>query len=157
MEPIRAYVLRVIVCCFVCAVACKLVDKSKTNQRLVQLISGMVILLTMVSPEVSINNIINFRTFDERLDHAQSYVSDGIARYKKELASRIVSQSEAYILEKAAQMDVSIEVDIILSDDDIPAPVAARIKGNVSPFAKSKLMDMMEKDLGISKERQQWT
>ena len=47
--------------------------------------------------------------------------------------------------------------DIILSDDDIPAPVAARIKGNVSPFAKSKLMDMMEKDLGISKERQQWT
>ena len=157
MEPIRAYVLRVITCCFICAVAYKLVEKNPSHQRLVKMMAGMIILLTVVSPMIGVHGRLNFDGFEEYAAQAQGYVSDGVDQYRNELADRIVRQSEAYVLEKAAQMDVELKIEIQLSDDEIPVPISARIKGNVSPFVKSKLMDLIENDLGISKERQQWT
>lgn len=157
MEMIRAYILRVIVCCIICAAAQKIVGKNEAHQRLVKMLAGMIILITTVSPLINLNGIRNFESFENYAAQAQEHVTEGMNLYRKELSERIVLQSEAYVLEKAGQMDVSIEVEILLSDEEIPAPAFARIKGNVSPFAKSRLMDLLENDLGISKEYQQWT
>lgn len=76
---------------------------------------------------------------------------------RQAMADIIKSRTEAYILDKAAALEGSLTVKVTLSEDDIPVPVGVTLSGNLSPYARSQLTNVIEKDLGISKENQLWT
>lgn len=65
-------------------------------------------------------------------------------------------EAEAYILDKAAAMNVSLEVSVTVEGDP-PVPAAAQLSGEVSPYAKQQLEKILWEDLGISKEYLEWT
>lgn len=72
------------------------------------------------------------------------------------LAESISQGTEAYILEKAKGMNVELAVEVELSDDEIPVPVAVSLTGQVAPYVKTVLSDTISQDLNIPKEKQIW-
>lgn len=68
----------------------------------------------------------------------------------------IQHETEAYIYDKADQLDCNIQVSITLSPDAPYAPIQAKMTGTVSPYAKSVLTDVLTNELGIPKEEQHW-
>ena len=59
-------------------------------------------------------------------------------------------------MEKAKDLNLDLVVEVELSDDECPIPVAVSLTGNVAPYAKSVLGDAISRDLNIPKERQKW-
>ena len=90
---------------------------------------------------------------EEAADAAQL----GINEAKKAQNAIIKQQLEAYILDKATQYHVDLQVEITLSKTGNAVPVAVSLQGAIAPYAKQQLQEMLENDLGISKENQQWT
>ena len=69
----------------------------------------------------------------------------------------IKTETEAYILDKAAQFDLQLDVQVALTDDVMPVPESVQLTGSVSPYVKSRLQILISNDLGIPKEQQLWT
>lgn len=86
---------------------------------------------------------------------AETAAIQGENMARKAAADIIKAESEAYILDKAAAMNASVTVQIILDSDSIP--VQATLSGRVSPYVRRTLASVLESDLGITKENQLWT
>ncbi len=69
----------------------------------------------------------------------------------------IKSKSEAYILDKAASLGAEVTVTVTLSCEEPLVPCAVRISGIISPYAKTQLSQIIQNDLAIPKEAQEWT
>lgn len=70
-----------------------------------------------------------------------------------ELTAVIKAKTESYILDKAAAMEVDLNVEITL---DSFIPTAVVLRGAVSPYARSTLTAWITQQLGIPKEAQVW-
>ena len=59
-------------------------------------------------------------------------------------------------MEKSSGLNLDLVVEVELSDDEIPVPVAVSLTGNVSPYNKLILSNTISNDLNIPKEKQIW-
>lgn len=73
---------------------------------------------------------------------------------EEELAAVIASRTEAYILDKAADLclSVTVRVETEKGTEGVPLPAAAEVRGQRS----EALAAYMERELGIPRERQVW-
>ncbi len=71
---------------------------------------------------------------------------------EEELSSVIASRTEAYILDKAAQLglSVTVRVETAVGAEGVPIPWAVEVRGGRS----EELAAYMERELGIPRERQ---
>lgn len=72
------------------------------------------------------------------------------------LESIISERTEAYILDRAAELDMSVQVQVVLGDGDEPVPEAVVITGQWMPLQREKLERIIEDELSITKEYQTW-
>ena len=72
------------------------------------------------------------------------------------MSAIIKDRTEAYILDKAASMGLSLRVEVILSEEEIPKPITVKLWGTVPPYTKTRLRNWMEDTLGIGEEDQLW-
>ncbi len=157
MEPIAEYLLSVTGAAMLCAVVLRLLDGKGNAAAAAKMLTGIFMAVTVLTP------LTNFRLSDalELLPQlntdAQGAVAQGEASAKKALQEGISHQVEAYILDKAEKLGVKLAVEVELSSDAIPVPVRVRLRGNVSPYAKTRLQSILQNDLGIDKENQIWT
>lgn len=157
MEAIGQYLLSVSGVAIISAIVLRLLEGKGVDASLVKMLCGIFMALTVISPftEVRLSDLTNL--LPDISAEAEAAVADGELTGKNALAARICEQLEAYILDKAARMDVSLTVEVELTQDAIPLPKTIRLSGNISPYAKSKLQSIIEDDLGIDKENQLWT
>ena len=74
----------------------------------------------------------------------------------REINAIIIEQLQAYILDKAADLGAELEVEILMPDDGSGQPQGVVLRGAVSPYAKTRLQQIIAEDLDIAKEKQQW-
>ncbi len=156
MGSIKAYVFRIIAAAIVCSIAgCLLKDKTPSG-RMVHLLCGILMSITILSPiaGISFQNLTNIYS-SISLD-AEQYVTDGKKAAQEDAADIIKSQTEAYILDKAKSLGLQIAVEVELDVSNYSVPCGAVITGAVSPYAKGTLETYMQEQLGIPKENQQW-
>lgn len=156
MESVREYILRIVVAAIVCAIAKGLLKEKTATGKTVNLVSGLLMAITIIAPlaNISFQNIANY--YEDITADAGYYVDDG-KTYAKENTARIIkSQTEAYILDKAKNLDLQIAVEVELDDSNNSVPCGVVISGAVSPYAKGVLGAYMQEQLGIPKENQQW-
>jgi len=72
------------------------------------------------------------------------------------MAQFIMTETRAYILDKAAVIGADIDIRIELSQDEIPIPAAATIDGQVTQAQRNYLQKLLKEDLGITEEAQRW-
>ncbi len=148
--------MRIVAAAIVCAVARSLLGNKTTTGRVVTLISGVLMAITVISPlaNITFTGISDF--WDELSDDANKYVLEGTAIAEKQEADIIKSQTEAYILDKANRMGLQIAVEVELDGQNRNIPCGVVISGNISPYSQIQLESYIEQTLGIAKENQKW-
>lgn len=156
MDSIKAYVLRIIIVAIVCSITSSLLKEKTASGKMVNLLCGILMAITILSPIVSISfrNVTDF--YYGISTNAERYVNNGKTAAQEEAANIIKSQTEAYILDKAKNLGLQITVEVELDDSNNSVPCGAVINGAVSPYAKGTLEGYMQEQLGIPKENQIW-
>lgn len=156
MEEIRTYILSVTAAALLCAIAGAVLGNKGTIAGILKLISGVVMACVVIQP-LGEKITLNMKDYIHMLEVQASYAAQtGLDASKEELEERITQQTRTYILDKAAELDVELCVEVLLDDSNIPVPVGVILYGDASPYAKNTLQDMIRDELGIPMEAQVW-
>ena len=156
MENIARYILSVTAAALLLGILQTIAGKKGTQAVLLQLIGGLFLTFTVISPIVNIEA-------DEILDLPWAFTLQGstIAEqgqsYSRNQLRRIIKdRTEAYILDKALTLQAQLQVEVMLSQDEVPVPTSVRLQGSVSPYARNVLQQWLQDDMAIPKEHQIW-
>ena len=156
MDSVRDYLVSIVAVTLICSAVSGLLQNSAAK-GLVKILSGMVLTMSIAAPlwkiDISIPNLSSTQLFDQM----NEAVSEGEKISRTSLHQVIKEHTEAYILNKARDLNVPVSVEVILSKEDPPVPQGAVISGKVTPYAKKQLQEILEKELAITKENQEWT
>ena len=156
MERLGNYILSVTAAALLLGILPTIAGKKGTHAALLQLIGGLFLAFTVVSP---IANIAPDALWDLPLDFSlqgSALAAQGQAYTRDQLQLIIKDRCEAYILDKALSLQAQLQVEVMLSQDEIPVPVSVRLLGTVSPYARSMLQQWLQDDMAIPKEHQIW-
>ena len=156
MGGIRGYLLSIVAAAALCGILKNFAEEKSAAGGMLKLAAGVFLSFVLVRP------LAQFRLSDlpvisyEYTKDAGSAVSEGEEMAAQALRESIKLRTEAYILDKAQSLQTSITAEVTLSDDALPVPVQVRLTGTVSPYAKVRLVALLEEELGIPKEDQIW-
>lgn len=157
MESIRGYVLHLLAAAIVSGAVMRLLRGSGAVCAIAKLLCGIFLIYCAVKP-VSQLDMIDLGIVGTQLQtQAEEAASWGEKEARAAFAESITQQTQTYILEKAKEMNVDLVVQVEVSEDDIPMPESVCITGKISPYAKTRLSDLITRELGIGKENQIWT
>lgn len=157
MESIKSYLLSVIIAALVVSILTSMLSKKSPYFKAVQMIGGLIVLITIIAPWKSVQlNLYESYYNDFKMD-AENQAAYGKTAASESLHQIIKDQTEAYILDKASELDATLQVCVTLSNETYPTPIGASLKGNISPYAKKTLSRIIQKDLGIPEDKLTWT
>lgn len=155
MENIRQYILSVIIAAMICGISVTVVP-SKTGKAWIRLLCGLILTITVIKPLSGVIHL-DISLFDpEKWVEGESITAQAEKQARDSMSVIIKERCEAYILDKANELGVSITADVLLSQDAIPVPVSVTLSGSVSPYLRLKLESIIQEDMGITKENLRW-
>lgn len=150
----KGYFLSVICGAVLCAIVSSLMEKKGASGTVLKLICGVFLTFTVIQPITKVK-LDDFAFYTSELTEDARYTSAiGEEQAKSAISAIIKQETEAYILDKASALHGIISVDVTVDGSMLPQSVT--ITGQLSPYAKLKLSEIMEVDLGIAKENQVW-
>ena len=154
METVKQYLLGILCAALVCSVLTTVIGKNKTIGSIIKMLCGIFLAVTVVSP---ITNW-NFSNLDILPDEWDSDVASdaGIYYSTEQMGAIIKDQTQAYILDKAKQMGVDINIDVTLDSTYPYAPDSVVLSGVIGPYNKHRLMQIISEDLAIPEDKQIW-
>lgn len=157
MDTIRSYILRIVAAALLCGICQSFFSSKNAAGAIVRMVTGLLLAITVLSPVVDLR-IGDLTGYLSGLQtYTDSIVEDGEEVGQRERAGIISEQCETYILDKAASLGLTLQVDVQLADDDFLRPKSITLKGSVSPYAKSILEEYIADSLGIPKDKQLWS
>ncbi len=157
MELLRQYLLSVTAGALAVGILKKLLPEKGTASAIGKMVMGLFLALVVIGPlaKLELQEFSDFAgSFEQEASQA---VAAGQAQTNLALRDIIKSRTEAYILDKAQQLNLQLQVIVELSSDDLPVPVAVRLTGPAAPYARQQLQDFIQQQLNIAKEDQLWT
>lgn len=150
----KSYFLSVICAAFLCGITGGLIDKKGNAGTLLKLISGIFLAFTVIRPiaDIKVEELSIFTT--DLMAEGESAAAMGEEITRDAMASIIKQETQAYILDKAGLFGLILTADVSL--DASLKPVSVILTGNAIITQREKLSDIIENDLGISKENQRW-
>lgn len=154
MEQLGRYILSVITAAMLLGILKSFLKEKNGPAAVVGMMGGLFLTFTILSPasKFDFSGIDLF--FESFSMDGQAAAAYGEKLAQEELEGIIKSQVEAYILDKAKPYRAELSVEVTL--DEATVPTAVRLQGDISPYGKMQLQQMLEADLGIAKENQQW-
>lgn len=149
MDSLRTYLIAV----SCAAVLYSLCNRLSHGGEGTKILAGLILTLVVLRPLTDLTGLSWEFSLDDLSQEAQLAVAEGEETSRQAMIQIIKEQLSAYILEQAdgAALQVTVEV----SEDAVPVSVS--IRGTVSPYTKLRLQTLIEQQLGIAKENQQWT
>jgi hypothetical protein len=154
MDAWKSYVYSILVCLFCCAIVSQMVQDGR-RKSLLQFLCGTAVAITVLRPLTGLDLTQFLAISDLEIFAADAYVAEGEATAGKERGLRIKQTCEAYILDKAKAMGADIQPEVQIDEDWLP--VSVRIQGSMDPQIQKQLEHILIRDMGITKENQQWT
>ena len=152
----KQYLLSIVAAAMLCSIVTAFMKKDSFLSTALKLISGIFMLLVLISPITDINIGSPIKIIDDLSLEANQITSAAAKSSRDSLCTIIKERTQTYILDKATANGVSLSVEVALSDADIPEPVSVSLSGNISPYKKKILSQIIENDLGITAEAQTW-
>lgn len=156
MEWLGRYILSVTAAALLLSILQVVAGKKGTHAALLRLIGGLFLAFTVIAPVANIE-------LDRVLDFPRDFAVQGSAIAQQgqtisqdQLCGIIKERCEAYILDKALALQAQLQVEVILSQDEMPVPSSVRLQGSISPYAKQALQQWLHSDMAIPKEHQIW-
>ena len=154
MEVVRGYLLRLTAGAFLSAGLLALIPKG-TSKKAAAVLCGLVMLLLALAQ-------LDYDALSEaisRLELEKEEARTGIEIRNQELVARIISgRVQAYILDKAASLGLTVTVELEMETRAAtPYPKAVTIHGEATPAQKQQLQQYLEQTFAIPVQRQVWT
>lgn len=156
MERFHQYLISVTAASIVCAIAKTVCDEKTAAGSLIRLTSGIVMTLTVLTPLLSVDISRLPELSDDWSAAASAAVAEGEQLAGERINVIITDRVSAYILDKANDFGAKLEVDVLMPDDGSHQPEGMVLYGEISPYAKSRLQQIIEEEFLIPKEDQQW-
>lgn len=156
MDWLCDYVLRLSATALLCAVIIRFSRGGSAAKMMIKLLCGIVLAYSIIQPIRQLE-ISDFG--DVIMDYRNE--ADDAVQWGKNVSTEAWAESisqgvQTYILEKAKDLNLDLVVEVELSDDEFPVPVAVSLTGKAAPYAKTVLSDAISRDLNIPKENQKW-
>ncbi len=156
MSQLGEYLLHLISACMIAAVARRILACSKEFSAIGNVIIGIFLIFSILSPVRNIDWNINAWQSFSAIDDFSNIAQDASVYQQEALQAYIKQETEAYIWSKAQSLSMDIQLDVSLGSQPPYAPVAITITGPASPYAKGQLTQFLSAELGIPKEAQIW-
>lgn len=156
MSGLRGYLFSIVTAAVICGLIGALAKDSGTGP-LMRLLCGIFLAVTVLRPLAQLDLERWMDTALPYRQQAQHYTAQGEEITRRAKAELIKEKTQAYILDKAKTLHAQLTVQVVLRETGEPLPQTVILTGRVSPYAKEQLQRIMEEDLGIAKEQQQWT
>ena len=155
MEWITRYLMSVIAAAILCAAAKSFLSSKGTASAMVKMMCGLFLAITMIAPWNGVDwNVL--RVNQDELEGIEAIEAG--ANYSQSAIEDLVRENiKAHILDKAAYLEMSIDVQVDVGAQYPPIPEKITITGAVSPYAKKVLSKYIESELGVPEEKQIWT
>lgn len=129
-------------------------EKQGSNASVIRVLTGIFLAVCVVSPvmQISFDPITDF--FKDVRTEADSLTEQAAADLNSEKETIIKQTLEAYILDKAESLGLTLRVSLELNEEMAPEYVS--LSGNASPYGKRQLQTYISDTLGIPKEAQMW-
>lgn len=151
-----SYILKVLIASILCGLIQMLFLNEKYLMKILKPVTGVVVMITVLSPVVNADRI-DFGNYFEKLAYDQAcVVSDAERAAQEERALCIKQMTSSYILDKADSLNANLQVDVTVSEGAQPIPVSVILCGDISPYARTQLKNIIRNDLGIPEENQEW-
>lgn len=155
MEAIRQYALRLI--CGAVMVGILLDISEKTGfRKQIRLVCSIFLAAMLLRPLISFRFPEMTQFADTYLSQAQSAAAQGENIRVRSTASIIRQETEAYILKEARAVGADVDVQVELDSGDPPTPMAVTLRGTFDASSETRLVELLEEELGIPKEHQTW-
>ena len=157
MDSIKQYLLSVMIVIIIIVIAKGMIGKKSPYKSVVSMLCGLVMLLTILKP-LKVTNWYSYSDFFDEVNLDAEYASAfGQQQAQTEMERIISEQTKSYIFDKAAamgaQLDITVEIETV---NNIPVPVAIKLEGSISPYAKTSMKEIIKNDIGIPEDRQEW-
>ncbi len=156
MGGLREYLLSVVAGAFICGILSGLFPEG-TTRKLLRLLCGGFLTIVVLHPLLGFNPDFLTDALRALESDGSAFCTQGEEMADQSLRELIKQETQAYILDKAAELNAQVQPEVILSPGSPPIPESVVLSGAVSPYAKRQLEDLMESELGIAKENQTWT
>ena len=153
MDWIRSYVLTVTAAGILCAIV-KALTENSGGRRMLHLTCGVFLTLAALSPLHSIEIAQWDGSLSSYRQEADSLRAEAEAMAQNQIDDSIRECVEAYIVDEGASLGAKLDVAVTIGENHMPEAVC--ISGDISPYIKSRLESILEGDLAIPKERQEW-
>lgn len=156
MTAVRSYLLSIAAAALLLALVQALLPQGAAK-RTAAMAGGLLVLLAVLSPLARLD-YENLAKSISQLQLETETARTGIEVGSRELMAGIIKQRcETYILDKAEQMGVELQVEITVSEGaGYPYPTAAVLRGAVTEGQRQTLTDYIAENLGIPAEQQEW-
>ena len=143
----------------ICAAATAITPKGKVKGVL-KLVCGIVLIIAMINPLV--NQDLPTMSLDISDYRKQADEIIGSAEEKQNNLSRTIIENEleAYILDKAQSLDISlesVEVSAKWGDEGCWYPYEVKLSANITQMEQNLISNSIEAELGVEKEKQYWS
>lgn len=155
MTFLRSYGLSLICGAMICGILSGMI-RDGMFQKQIKLLCSLFLTLTVVKPLVHLELPDLDSLLEPFSQEAETASMDGAGMLQNALAQSIQQETEAYIRSKAELLQASLQVQVHLSNGELPIPDGVILAGTTAPEVKEALQEMMENELNIPKEQQQW-
>lgn len=156
MMLIREYLLKLTAAALFCSVVVGFVGDKGALGKLIKLITGIFMMVTIAAP-IGTLHLDGWTDYIDKLTlQTSGAVQEGEDFAKDTLVGIIKEETRSYILDKAKAYDAQLEVEVDVDDSTVPVPRAVLIRGSISPYGRQQLQRIIQEDLGIKLEAQEW-
>lgn len=156
MEGIRQYILSIVLAAVVVGILSCFFRKGSVFAAPFTLIAGVYLVLVVTQP------LFGFRMtyFDqEPMDvykEAEGLIENSIQMSRTQMKGIIKDQVITYIQNKASSMGLVLQIEVTLTEDDLPVPWSIHLWGAVSPRERELMEQYILDNFAITGERVFW-
>ena len=152
----KAYLIGLTAAAILAALIRRMAPKGISGQG-ARLGAGLLVLSAMIAPLGKLDLTAGAVAAARRSYTGVMEADDLELETNRRMEALITGAAETYILDKAQAMGLSLEAEVTLRlQDRYPVPWSVSLRGTVNAAQKQQLEALLEQDLGIPPERQEW-
>lgn len=152
----KQYILSLTAAGVICAIIRQLCGEKGFSGRMIRVLCGFFMAITLLSPLRSFSTGSLFAEFSGYEAAGETAAANGKEMADQAVREIIIRQTQAYILDEAEKLGLDLNVEVTVCDSDPPIPTRVILTGAVSPYKKTILSRMLSQSLGIAQEDQLW-
>ena len=156
MNAVKGYLLSITAAALLLSLLMSLIHNGKMH-RLLCFVGSLLMVLAVIRPVVRLD-AEDIELAIKNMELETKLSQDDICSQNNQIVADIIKeQCQTYILDKAAANGQDLTVEIIISEEgDYPYPVSVVLYGDASQEERERLEKVIEQDIGIPPERQEW-